>query len=213
MKRGGRKEYHGRVTLRNVRILTRQSLSFYRDVTSPAAVNVEEALDGTLNLYAKQIEVQEITVTKQYQSDGAAINSYTGEIRQLFSTLLVNTIEVVLKGVRFTLRISKSRDWRRKPALYGLRVTVSDSGCGIPAHHIDRLFEPFFTTKGKNGTGLGLWVARGIVSRLGGSISMRSRVRPDEESGTCFSIVFQTRRRRAGFSLLDEAVHKPGWME
>ncbi len=168
--------------------LTRQSLSFYRDVTSPSLVNLEETLDSTLNLYAKQIKAQEITITKQYRSHGAEIKSYPGEIRQVFSTLLVNAIEAVPKGGQFVLRISESRDWKKSPASRGLRVTLTDNGCGIPPHHIHRLFEPFFTTKGENGTGLGLWVALGIINRLGGSMSMHSRAHPAEESGTCFSI-------------------------
>jgi len=51
--------------------------------------------------------------------------------------------------------------------------------------NIDRIFEPYFTTKGAHGTGLGLWIARTIVQRLGGSIRVRSCARP-EKSGTCF---------------------------
>ncbi len=174
--------------LARVAHLTRQSLSFYRDVTLPSMVNLEESLDSTLNLYDKQIKAQEITITKEYRSHGAEIKSYPGEIRQVFSTLLVNAIEAVPKGGSFTLRISKSRNWGKKPVSRGVRVTLADNGCGISAHHTKRLFEPFFTTKGENGTGLGLWVAHGIVSRLGGSMSMRTRVQPAEESGTCFSI-------------------------
>jgi two-component system CheB/CheR fusion protein len=119
--------------------LTRQSLSFYRDVTSPSLVNLEEALDSTLHLYAKQIAVQEITVSRQYQSHGAQIQSYPGEIRQVFSTLLVNAIEAVPKGGRLTLRISKSRNWDKNPASRGLRVTLADNGCGIPGHYKERL--------------------------------------------------------------------------
>ena len=59
-------------------------------------------------------------------------------------------------------------------------------------HNASRIFEPFFTTKGENGTGLGLWVARGIADRLGGSIRMRSRVHP-EKGGTCFSVFLPNR--------------------
>ncbi|MHB1856774.1 MAG: ATP-binding protein, partial [Acidobacteriaceae bacterium] len=55
-----------------------------------------------------------------------------------------------------------------------------------------RIFEPFFTTKGEQGIGLGLWVAQGIVSRLGGSIRMRSSVRPGK-CGTYFSIFLPSR--------------------
>jgi signal transduction histidine kinase len=151
-------------------------------------VSLEELLDSTVNLYEKQIKAHGITITKQYRSHGAEIKSYPGEIRQVFSTLLVNAIEAVSQGGSFVLRISKSRNWAKKPVSRGLRVTLADNGCGIPAQHTKRLFEPFFTTKGENGTGLGLWVAHGIVSRLGGSMSMRTRVQPEEKSGTCFSI-------------------------
>lgn len=50
-----------------------------------------------------------------------------------------------------------------------------------------RIFEPFFTTREMNGTGLGLWITRGIIERHGGKISVRTSVRPGN-SGTAFSI-------------------------
>jgi signal transduction histidine kinase len=50
-----------------------------------------------------------------------------------------------------------------------------------------RLFEPFYTTKGDAGTGVGLWVSRGIVQKHGGSITFRSRITP-AFSGTAFSV-------------------------
>jgi signal transduction histidine kinase len=62
----------------------------------------------------------------------------------------------------------------KTPALEGVQISVGDSGCGIPIQNIDRIFEPFFTSKGAHGTGLGLWIARTIVQRLGGSIRVRS---------------------------------------
>jgi|SRR5271167_2084943 len=51
-------------------------------------------------------------------------------------------------------------------------VGVSDSGCGIPPENLKTVFEPFFTTNGDNGTGLGLWVVKGIVENLGGRIEL-----------------------------------------
>jgi signal transduction histidine kinase len=71
-------------------------------------------------------------------------------------------------------------------------MTIADSGIGIPQHNVARIFEPFFTTKGEQGTGLGLWVASGIISRLGGSIRVRSSVHPGK-NGTCFSIFLPTK--------------------
>jgi len=176
-----------REELNRVSHLTRQSLAFYRESISPTAVNVEEMVESVVEVYAKRIASKNITVTKQYESNGAAITSYPGEIRQLFTTLLMNAMEAVPEGGRLALRVSRSTDWIKRPPTKGLRITLADSGCGIPAHYTERIFEPFFTTKGENGTGLGLWVARGIAHRLGGSIRMRSSVLP-EKNGTCFSI-------------------------
>jgi two-component system, chemotaxis family, CheB/CheR fusion protein len=177
--------------LARVNRLTQQSLRFYRESAYPTVVNVEEEIESVLDLYAKRITAKNITMTKQYRADGASIHSYSGEIRQIFSTLLINAIDAVPVGGRVVLRVSRSADWSKASAVDGLRITLADSGCGIPPYNAARIFEPFFTTKGESGTGLGLWVARGIADRLGGSIQMRSRVHPDN-GGTCFSIFLPT---------------------
>ena len=143
-------------------------------------------LDGVLNLYSKRLQAKEIVVTKEYPSDIPAINSYPGEIRQVFSTLLLNAMDAVPAGGTIVVRVRKSVYWSSS-ARYGVRITIADNGAGIPPDNAARIFEPFFTTKGEQGTGLGLWVARGIISRLGGSIRMRSSMRPGK-SGSSFSI-------------------------
>lgn len=165
--------------------LTRQSLSFYREASSPTAVNIENVLEEVLSLYGKRINESGIAVTKQYLSN-ETVNSYPGEIRQVFSTLLVNALEATDAGGKITIRVRKSSRWN-SPRVPGIQVVVADAGAGIPANSKAHIFEPFFTTKGQHGTGLGLWVAQGIVNRLGGSIRMRSSVVPGK-SGTCFSI-------------------------
>jgi signal transduction histidine kinase len=163
-----------------------------REALGSTQVNVKEEIESVLDLYARRITAKNITLTTQYQADGASIVSYPGEIRQIFATLLINAMDAVPIGGRFALRVSQSADWRKSPTVDGLRVTLADTGCGIPPHNAARIFEPFFTTKGENGTGLGLWVARGIADRLGGSIRMRSRVHPDN-GGTCFSVFLPNR--------------------
>jgi two-component system CheB/CheR fusion protein len=172
--------------LRRVVHLTQQSLSFYRESTYPVAVNVEEVLDSVVNLYVKRLEIEKITVVRRYRSEATTINSYPGEIRQVFSTLLVNAMEATNGGGTISIRTYKSSRMKIFPA-QGVRVSIVDNGVGIPAHDTASIFEPFFTTKGEQGTGLGLWVANGIISRLGGSIQMRSSVGRGK-SGTCFSI-------------------------
>jgi two-component system, chemotaxis family, CheB/CheR fusion protein len=121
---------------------------------------------------------------RRYRSRDATIKTYPGEIRLVFSTL--NAMEAVDAGGTIEVRVRKASQCHN-PAIQRVRVTVSDNGVGIPAANLPRIFEPFFTTKGENGTGLGLWVASGIVDRSGGSILTRSSVNPCKH-GTCFSI-------------------------
>jgi signal transduction histidine kinase len=66
----------------------------------------------------------------------------------------------------------------------GVRLTVSDSGCGIPAPVRSTLFEPFVSTKESTGTGLGLWVSGQIVQRHSGTIRVKSK----DRVGTTFSV-------------------------
>ena len=101
-----------------------------------------------------------------------------------------------------TLRIAPSHNWKDQAAS-GIRISVADNGPGIAREDRSRIFEPFFTTKGEKGTGLGLWVSRGIVSKYGGDIRFRSSTVPGR-SGTCFSVFFpahgvrKPRRARVG---------------
>jgi len=71
--------------------------------------------------------------------------------------------------------------------LPGVRITVADTGSGIPLENRKHLFEPFYTTKKDVGTGLGLWITRGIVEKHGGMIHFRSKTRAGM-SGTAFSL-------------------------
>jgi two-component system, chemotaxis family, CheB/CheR fusion protein len=171
--------------LSRVSHLTRQSLNFYREATFPIAVDVADSIEKVLSLYTKRIEAKKLAVFKRYLSDGTTIQSYPGEIRQVLSTLLLNAIDALQEGRTIAIHVRNSSN--RNSASHGIRITIADNGVGIRTENLPRVFEPFFTTKGENGTGLGLWVANGIINRLGGWIKMGSTVRP-RKSGTCFSI-------------------------
>jgi two-component system CheB/CheR fusion protein len=91
--------------------LTRQSLKFYRESTSPTAVPTGEVVEEVLNLYEKEINKKGITMKRQLLSS-ESVNSYPGEIRQLFSTLLVNAVEATNEGRRIAVRVRKSLQWK-----------------------------------------------------------------------------------------------------
>ena len=82
--------------------------------------------------------------------------------------------------------ISASRDLR-DPERLGVRISVGDNGKGVSKEDAPKVFEPFYTTKGEKGTGLGLWVCKGIVQKHDGVISFRSVVRPLSR-GSIFSV-------------------------
>lgn len=75
-----------------------------------------------------------------------------------------------------------------------VKISISDTGSGIPKELLSNIFTPFFTTKSnEKGTGLGLSIAKDIIEKYKGSISVESK----EGEGTCFSIVFPQTERAA----------------
>ena len=169
--------------------ITRQTLGFYRDTSSPVRLNVSDTLDDLLLLYEKRLESRNIKVVKQYQNY-LEITALAGEIRQAFSNLITNAMDAMPEGGTLVLRVSKSHEWSNS-GLPGVRITILDTGSGIDAKHRKNLFQPFFTTKRDVGTGLGLWITRGIVEKHRGSLRMKSRTGQDGH-GTAFSIFLPT---------------------
>jgi signal transduction histidine kinase len=81
--------------------------------------------------------------------------------------------------------IIRSRHLASPDDLHGwVRILLADTGTGIPPEMIRSIFEPFVTTKGEKGTGLGLWIVRGIIHNHGGKLSLRSK----PGKGTVFKI-------------------------
>jgi signal transduction histidine kinase len=163
--------------LRRVAHVTKQTLGFYRDSSAPVMVKMREVVDGVLGLYASRILSKQISVSKKYQD--CSLYGYAGELRQLFSNLIANSVDAVQNRGTLTVKVSRSHAWRNSHQP-GIRVTIADNGCGIAAGHVGRVFEPFFTTKDSTGTGLGLWVAKQIADKHSGWISVRSNAKPDQ---------------------------------
>ena len=164
--------------------ISKQTLNFYRETTSPVPTRLSELMEDVLVLYARRLKGKQIEVIRRF-GDEERVNIFPGEVRQVFSNLVANAIEASGDRGKLHLRIRKSRFWG-DPGIAGLRVTVADTGNGMSAEVRRHIGEPFFTTKGQGGTGLGLWLSQSITERYGGNLQLRSST--GERHGTVFSI-------------------------
>ena len=156
--------------LERIAAITKQTLQFYRDPAVPVDVDTQQILEEVVGLFATRMKAKGINVTLKVRQ----VNTFQGiqgEIRQVLINLVNNAIDAVQQHGRIDIEAdAMERDGR--PAV---RVLVHDNGTGITPEQSERLFQPFFSTKGAHGTGLGLWVSRGIVEKHGGTLELASR--------------------------------------
>ncbi|MBW4038861.1 MAG: PAS domain-containing protein [Acidobacteria bacterium] len=170
--------------LARVSQIAQQTLGFYRDTTRPVDIDLNLLLHSVVDLFARKMLSNKIVCDLDLEP-GLTIRGLQGEIRQVFSNLVVNAIDAVVhtgKGGRINIR-----GRHRHGTKDGVSILICDEGSGIPPHVRERVFSPFFTTKPTIGTGLGLWVTRGFVEKQGGSIRFRSCT--EIRSGTIFRVV------------------------
>jgi PAS domain S-box-containing protein len=170
--------------LRRIAYITRQALGFYRESNAPARMSVNAVLESSVDLLKGKIKVKHAVIEKQWVGD-VEVTAIAGELRQVFSNLLANSLDAIDEQGTIKLRVSTGAAFNNGHRC--VRVTVADNGKGIDATSRDRIFEPFFTTKGMTGTGLGLWVSKQIIDKHGGTIRMRSSTNGTRR-GTAFTI-------------------------
>jgi PAS domain S-box-containing protein len=165
--------------------ITKNTLGFYRDSVSPAEVNISQTLEEVQSLYTRKLQFKKITLRADYGNE-IKIVGYPGEIRQIFANLIANAIEAISEDGVLNIRVSKVSA-ESSTGRAGVRITFLDNGTGIAPAHRKRIFEPFYTTKKDVGTGLGLWLTLGLVTKHKGSLRVRSSVEPGK-SWTAFSL-------------------------
>jgi signal transduction histidine kinase len=161
------------------------SLKFYRQTTAPTNADMAVLLDSVLFLYNPRIRTSGIELEKKIENT-PLLYCLSGELQQVFANLIGNALDALDNKGKLYVGLRPSRDWKTLRS-HGVRVTIADSGKGMSRETRKRLFEPFFTTK-REGTGLGLWVANGILHKHGANVSLRSRI----DGGTVFSLFFPT---------------------
>ena len=164
--------------------ITRQTLSFYRESKQPISVYMPELLDSVLELQHRALSNSRIKVRRQYLS-AALVRGFPVELRQVFLNLIGNAIQAMPEGGVLRVSVREATDWTRN--LCGTMISIIDTGKGIQPEDADQLFQPFFSTKSTKGTGLGLWISKGIIQKYDGRITCRSFRRSDG-CVTCFRV-------------------------
>ncbi|MDE3067614.1 MAG: PAS domain S-box protein [Verrucomicrobiota bacterium] len=167
--------------------LTRQLLTFSRrQLIQPRRLDLNQVV-GTMSNMLGRLLSEDLALQLNYSPTPALIEADAGMMEQVLLNLAVNARDAMPRGGQLSVGISivpvEKERARHPDAREGhfVRLSVSDTGCGIAAENLQRIFEPFFTTKeiGK-GTGLGLATVYGIVKQHRGWIEVESA--PDQGS-------------------------------
>lgn len=129
-------------------------------------VNLIEEIETILTLYTNQLK-HNIEIIKNYPTNLPAILCYSDELNQVWTNLIDNALQAMKNKGTLKIDITQQAD--------RVNVSITDSGQGIPPEIFPRIFEPFFTTKPPGaGSGLGLDIAKRIVEKHEGAISVAS---------------------------------------
>ncbi len=150
-----------------------------------AATDVAALLRSVMELHRPKLDRHKVAASTRNNHDATAVIC-PEQMRQVFSNLLLNAIDAMPQGGRIRAKISKTHEWIGQERS-GLRITIADTGIGIPADILARICEPFFTTKGCYGNGMGLAIVQEIVAQHQGRLKVRSSTRSGK-SGSVFSM-------------------------
>ncbi|AFL87309.1 histidine kinase with PAS domain [Terriglobus roseus DSM 18391] len=168
--------------LMRVAAITSQTLRFHKQSTSPQAITAEQLIASVLSIYQGRIVNSGVEINLRHR-DARAVRCFEGEVRQVISNLVGNSLDAMATGGgRMLLRSREGVNWTTGER--GAVITVADTGSGMSPEVLAKVFRAFYTTKGITGTGLGLWISKEIIDRHRGTLKVRSR----EGLGTVFSI-------------------------
>jgi PAS domain S-box-containing protein len=155
-----------------------QLLAFARrKPVARGALDLRMTINESLEIFEDRLQRHTITIERVFEEACPPVLADADQMSQVVINLVINALHAMPEGG--TLRIGIA------PHDGMVRLTVADTGHGIPPDLVAKIFDPFFTTKefGK-GTGLGLTVVKGIIEEHQGNIAVEST----SGKGTCFSI-------------------------
>ncbi|MGD8446165.1 MAG: response regulator [Desulfobacterales bacterium] len=150
--------------------ITHQLLGFVRKPDHAISeVDLAELMQEAVQLIEHETKKRNITILRKTDCPPVKIWSAPSELRQVFLNLLTNAVHAIGSNGSITISMEDKGEH--------LGIWISDSGKGIPKENMNKIFEPFFSTKSPGqGTGLGLFITRGIVEKLGGTIKVESTI-------------------------------------
>lgn len=174
--------------LERVTHIVTQTLRFHRQSHHAAPTRLAEIVESVRMLFRSRLRHASLSMEiEDRQTTPLRCNS--SDLRQVVANLVGNALDAASHkgGSALRVRVRDAVDVRTGGS--GVRLTVADNGDGMDSMARTQLFEPFFSTKGERGTGLGLWVSKGILDDHKAVIRVKSSRHPHRH-GTVFSIFF-----------------------
>jgi signal transduction histidine kinase len=142
---------------------------------------VDQILDKNITLLASQIQAQGYTVTRRFAAAVPEIQADADMLYQAFLNILINAMQAMSDGGDIHVGVDRDANM--------VKISIADSGPGIPEDIMEKIWDPFFTTK-EMGTGLGLGIVKNIVKAHEGHIVIENR----SAGGTCVTIGFPVKQ-------------------
>ena len=177
--------------------ITHKLLNFARKMDSVVQeTNIHVLIDEVIAMRERDASFQNIVITRKFLENMPRVSSDPSLLRQVLLNLINNAIDALPQGGNIIVETKQGPDNqsdRRGEEFERFRIIVRDTGVGISEENLKKIFDPFFTTKppGK-GTGLGLSICHGIIQKLGGEISVESRL----GVGTTFTVTLPVVTRK-----------------
>jgi PAS domain S-box-containing protein len=174
-----RREYLNRITKEIDRLngLLKTFFSFAKpQKLNPVVCNIREIVNEIIPLLIKDIANRGINFTEEYARDLPKVKMDFSQMHQVFLNLFLNAIQAMPNGGELKIKADSFETASLiNPRKDYVRISISDTGRGIPARDVNKIFDPFFTTRPK-GIGLGLSITYQIIKKHGGSIRVESKV-------------------------------------
>jgi signal transduction histidine kinase len=157
--------------LRRLAHIASRSLKFYRQHSAPVLTSLEELIESVLFFYETEFKTRQMKLERRYRP-APRVLYHPDEFRQVITNLIGNAMDALSRHGRLVVAVRAATG---ADGGTGVAVTIADNGSGMDREMRTRLFHPFATTKGEAGTGLGLWVSKGILDKHNTTVAVRSK--------------------------------------